>query len=195
MASSSSSQWQGIWWGSAWDSQWQPQWTGWSDTPPQAGFDRQDDGQESELDESESEEEPEPKRRRGSSYGWKRDGTQKPEDQWLPALQIWIVLVDADLSLIDSEIRQSLQSRTKSMFQCKMTWRKNRKTDKRAPSIPYRVSIRGEEAAVAMEWFVDEILCTEHQDLVAPEKIRGLPIQQTCRRQDEVETQVLASFN
>ena len=178
---SSSSQWQGTL---------QPQWTVRSDTPPQAGFDRQDDDQESELDESE--EEPEPKRRRGSSYGWKRDGTQKPKDQWLPAWQRWIVLIDADLALIDPLIRQSLQSRAKSMFQCTMSWRKTRKSDKRM-SIPYRVSMRGEEAAVAMDWLLDEV-CTQHKDLVTPENIRGLPIPETCRRQDEVETQVLASF-
>ena len=78
------------------------------------------------------------------------------------------------------------------MFQCTMSWRKTRKSDKRM-SIPYRVSMRGEEAAVAMDWLLDEV-CTQHKDLVTPENIRGLPIPETCRRQDEVETQVLASF-
>ena len=182
---SSSSQWQGTL---------QPQWTVRSDTPPQAGFDRQDDDQEAEVDESEK-----PAKRprrgkggvgRGSSYGWIQGNTRKPTE-WLPTCMRWTVLVDADLSGITYKLRRGIIESAEEMFGCSLSWRKNR-NEPNYWKIPYRLAMIGEESAVAMEWLLD-VLCHEYKDVVTPENIRGLPIPDSDL-QAAVDTKVLASF-
>ena len=176
-----------------------------TDTPPQAGFDRQDDGQEAEVDE----EEPAPTRHRtwprwnqtpargprgkrgahrGSPKGWTHDSTEEE----LPPYMRWGVLVDADLSWIYGAMRTWVKSRATEMFNCSLTWRADRHSAKEHEfdRIPYRVSVRGENAQMAMQWFLDWAC---HEQFVDPEDIWSVPIPETDH-QEQVESQVLASF-
>ena len=83
-----------------------------------------------------------------------------------------------------------MKSRAKEMFNCSLTWRADRHSANKEHEfdrIPYRVSVRGESAQMAIEWFLDWA-CTER--FVDPEDIWSVPIPETDH-QDEVESKVV----
>ena len=86
----------------------------------------------------------------------------------------WSVLIDADLSKLGGPVRTNIIDRAMKNFDCIASWRKDRHSENDM-SIPYRVSVRGVEAEVCMEWLLD-VLCTEHSDQLDIEDIWATPM-------------------
>ena len=88
----------------------------------------------------------------GSKHGWAEDSEQEEMPSWL----IMSILVVADLARLRDR-RQALQDKVEADVGCVRSWRKERHSEYNMPS-PYRVTVRGFECRVALEYVID-IFC------------------------------------
>ena len=95
----------------------------------------------------------------------------------VPSWSIVSFLVDADLSKAKDRRRRqaALQEKVKTDFDCTVVWCKERHVEDGMPfPYYYRVTVRGEQCLIAMEYVID-VLCDEWGDVVRREAIWRLP--------------------
>ena len=112
------------------------------------------------------------KKRRGKGHSGTAQGwLQESKHEELPLSMRWTFLTDADLDSLGPAWRERMISESAKNFQCKTSWRKERHPE-RHMRIPYRVSVRGENAPACAEWLIEEML-TAGLDM---EDIWSLPV-------------------
>ena len=95
----------------------------------------------------------------------------------------WTFLTDADLEAPGPEWRRRLVKESAENYQCTTSWHKDKHSE-RNMIIPYRVSVRGEQAPACAQWLVEEMVVAG----LDMEDIWSLPVpEQDSKQQEEVQ--------
>ena len=112
----------------------------------------------------------------GSALGWNQDSEQEK----LPIWMRWTFLIDSDLAGFGPEWREGLKKQCLDNFQCIMSYRKDRHSE-RQMRIPYRVCIKGTEAPACTSWLIEEMCATDGIDI---EDIWSLPLPEAAHQEE-----------
>ena len=95
----------------------------------------------------------------------------------------WTFLTDADLEAHGKRWWRRLVKESAENYQCTTSWHKDKHSE-RNMIIPYRVSVRGEQAPACAQWLVEEMVVAG----LDMEDIWSLPVpEQKLKQQEEVQ--------
>ncbi len=109
----------------------------------------------------------------GTALGWLKESAQEELDPG----QVYSFVVAADLNAVPRERWATMREALMQAHGCTVAFRKNRHS-RNEQVVPYRVTVRGLEAELAAEAFLDT-LCTAFPDVVEPGDIEALPLPET----------------